>query len=95
MISRAAARCSFAIYKSYKAKQWKWMPLVRIGRNIKPKPSLTNTNSSQKEQNPATPPKQMRYNPSPHKNPEGPDHPWEDNDLLPSSSSPSMKLLPK
>jgi hypothetical protein len=33
MVSRAAARCSFAIYKSCRVKKWKWMPLVRIGRS--------------------------------------------------------------
>jgi hypothetical protein len=32
MVSRAAARCSFAIYKSCKVRHWKWMPLVHIGR---------------------------------------------------------------
>jgi len=29
-VSLSAARCSFAIYRSYKASQWRWNPLVKI-----------------------------------------------------------------
>ena len=30
-MSLSAARCSFAVYKSYRAPLWTWKPLVRIG----------------------------------------------------------------
>ena len=30
-VSLSAARCSFAIYRSYQAPKWRWNPLVKIG----------------------------------------------------------------
>jgi len=43
-MSQSASRCSFAIYKSYRAPQWTWKPLVRIGSSAGTvHPSITAT----------------------------------------------------